>query len=58
MWDFIDQMPQARFQPTNLGSWPEVRAAVRERVGEAVAKGGNPKAVLESLDVTAVRAER
>ncbi|MET9545694.1 extracellular solute-binding protein [Streptomyces sp. NPDC006627] len=58
MWDFIDQMPQARFQPTNLGSWPEVRAAVRERIGEAVAEGGDPKAVLESLDVTAVQAER
>ncbi|MEV0258748.1 extracellular solute-binding protein [Streptomyces sp. NPDC050732] len=57
LWDFIDQMPQAQFQPTNLGSWPEVRSAVRRRIGEAVAKGGSPKAVLESLDEAATQAE-
>ncbi|MFI1679123.1 extracellular solute-binding protein [Streptomyces sp. NPDC020607] len=57
MWDFIDQMPQAQFQPTNLGSWPEVRSAVRRRVGEAVVKGGSPKEVLEALDAAAAQAE-
>ncbi|MEV5979148.1 extracellular solute-binding protein [Streptomyces sp. NPDC052114] len=57
MWDFIDQMPQAQFQPTTFGSWPEVRGAVRRRIGEAVAKDGNPKAVLEALDATAAQAE-
>ncbi|MEU6993167.1 extracellular solute-binding protein [Streptomyces sp. NPDC046465] len=57
MWDFIDQMPQAQFQPTNLGSWPEVRSAVRRHIGEAVAAGGNPKDVLESLDTAAAQAE-
>ncbi|MFH8609396.1 extracellular solute-binding protein [Streptomyces sp. NPDC018029] len=55
--DFIDQMPQAQFQPTNLRSWPEVRSAVRRRIGEAVVKGGSPKAVLESLDEAATQAE-
>ncbi|MEU8957559.1 extracellular solute-binding protein [Streptomyces sp. NPDC048518] len=57
MREFIDQMPQARFQPTNLGSWPKVRSAVRRHIGEAVAKGGDPRAVLEALDTTATRAE-
>ncbi|MFD4631196.1 extracellular solute-binding protein [Streptomyces sp. NPDC058284] len=57
MWDFIDQMPRAQFQPTHLGSWPEVRSAVRRHIGEAVAKGGNPREVLESLDTAATRAE-
>ncbi|MFF1378604.1 ABC transporter substrate-binding protein [Streptomyces sp. NPDC058308] len=57
MWDFIDQMPQAQFQPTNLGSWPEVRSAVRRHIGEAVDRGGDPKGVLESLDTAATRAE-
>ncbi|MFE0173771.1 ABC transporter substrate-binding protein [Streptomyces sp. NPDC059002] len=57
MWDFIDQMPLAQFQPTNLGSWPEVRGAVRKRIGAAVAVGGSPKAVLEDLDAAAAQAE-
>ncbi|MFF3644059.1 extracellular solute-binding protein [Streptomyces sp. NPDC002564] len=57
LWDFIDQMPVAQFQPTNLGSWPKVRSAVRAHIGEAVAEGARPKAVLESLDAVAVRAE-
>ncbi|MET7359137.1 extracellular solute-binding protein [Streptomyces sp. NPDC005562] len=57
MREFIDQMPQARFQPTNLGSWPKVRSAVRRHIGEAVGKGGDPRAVLEALDTTATRAE-
>ena len=55
--EFIDQMPQARFQPTNQASWPEVRTAVRRRIGEAVAPGGDPGAVLESLDAAAAQAE-
>ncbi len=57
LWDFIDQMPQARFQPTNLASWPQVRTAVRQHVGEAVARGGDPRAVLKSLDAAAAQAE-
>ncbi|MFG2501479.1 extracellular solute-binding protein [Streptomyces sp. NPDC048441] len=57
LWKFIDQMPQARFQPVSLRSWPTVRAAIRKEIGPAVMKGGNPKAVLESLDTAAAQAE-
>lgn len=57
LWKFIDQMPQAQFQPVNLRSWPTVRAAIRKEIGAAVAKGGNPGAVLESLDTAAAQAE-
>ncbi|MGW6273004.1 MULTISPECIES: extracellular solute-binding protein [unclassified Streptomyces] len=57
LWKFIDQMPQAEFQPVNLRSWPTVRAAIRKEIGAAVTKGGDPGAVLESLDATATQAE-
>lgn len=57
LWKFIDQMPQAQFQPVNLRSWPTVRAAIRKEIGAAVLKGGSPRAVLESLDATAAQAE-
>ncbi|MEV8321435.1 extracellular solute-binding protein [Streptomyces sp. NPDC059900] len=56
LWKFIDQMPQAQFQPVGMRSWPTVRAAIRKEIGAAVTKGGNPGAVLESLDATAARA--
>ncbi|MFE6158590.1 extracellular solute-binding protein [Streptomyces sp. NPDC056486] len=57
LWKFIDQMPQAQFQPVGLRSWPTVRAAIRKEIGAAVTKGGNPGSVLESLDAKAARAE-
>ncbi|MEV0317165.1 extracellular solute-binding protein [Streptomyces sp. NPDC050658] len=57
LWKFIDQMPQAQFQPVNMRSWPTVRAAIRKEIGGAVMKGGDPSAVLESLDTTATQAE-
>ncbi|MEU5955085.1 extracellular solute-binding protein [Streptomyces sp. NPDC047525] len=57
LWKFIDQMPQAQFQPVSLRSWPTVRAAIRKEIGAAVTKGGNPGAVLEALDTTAAQAE-
>ncbi|MFF1711087.1 extracellular solute-binding protein [Streptomyces sp. NPDC058268] len=57
LWKFIDQMPQAQFQPVSLRSWPTVRAAIRKEIGAAVTKGGDPGAVLASLDTTAAQAE-
>lgn len=57
LWKFIDQMPQAQFQPGNLRSWPTVRAAIRKEIGAAVMNGGSPEGVLESLDTTATQAE-
>ncbi|MFF3495758.1 extracellular solute-binding protein [Streptomyces sp. NPDC002795] len=50
LWKFVDQMPDAEFHPVGLRSWPKVRSAVRERIGEAVAPGGSPARVLEALD--------
>ncbi|MFZ3558112.1 extracellular solute-binding protein [Streptomyces sp. BH055] len=50
LWKFVDQMPDAEFHPVGLRSWPKVRSAVRERIGAAVAPGGNPARVLEDLD--------
>jgi multiple sugar transport system substrate-binding protein len=57
LWKFIDQMPQAQFQPVNLRSWPTVRAAIRKEIGAAVVKGGDPRTVLKSLDTAAAQAE-
>ncbi|MER7578287.1 ABC transporter substrate-binding protein, partial [Streptomyces sp. NPDC126514] len=57
LWKFIDQMPRAEFQPVNQASWPDVRAAIREDIGSAVVRGGNPREVLQTLDTTASRAE-
>jgi multiple sugar transport system substrate-binding protein len=57
LWKFIDQMPRAEFQPVNQSSWPDVRAAIREDIGSAVVRGGNPRAVLQALDTKASRAE-
>ncbi|MFJ8933387.1 extracellular solute-binding protein [Streptomyces sp. NPDC102364] len=50
LWKFVDQMPDAEFHPVGLRSWPKVRSAVRERIGGAVAPGGDPAQVLEALD--------
>ncbi|MFI9048548.1 extracellular solute-binding protein [Streptomyces sp. NPDC053427] len=57
LWKFIDQMPKAEFAPVNRSSWPKVRDAVRDRIGDAVRAGGDPRATLESLQLTANSAE-
>ncbi|MEV5675955.1 MULTISPECIES: extracellular solute-binding protein [unclassified Streptomyces] len=57
LWPFIDQLPQARFAPVNMRSWPEVRSAIRRDVGRAVLSGGDPAVVLKSLDDAAAKAE-
>ncbi|MFJ9413480.1 extracellular solute-binding protein [Streptomyces sp. NPDC101227] len=54
---FIDQMPKAQFHPVNRSSWPKVRDAVRDRIGDAVMARGNPLSTLESLQLTAHMAE-
>ncbi|MER5439802.1 extracellular solute-binding protein [Streptomyces sp. NPDC002790] len=50
LWKFVDQLPDAEFHPVGLRSWPKVRSAVRQRIGESVTPGGSPAQVLESLD--------
>ncbi|WP_233521320.1 extracellular solute-binding protein [Streptomyces triticagri] len=54
---FIEQLPRARFQPSALHSWPAVRSAVRENIGAAVRRDGDPAAVLSRLQSTASQAE-
>ncbi|MDI3387761.1 extracellular solute-binding protein [Streptomyces sp. B-S-A8] len=54
---FIDQLPRARFQPTGMRSWPAVRKEIRTEIGGAVRPGGDPDAVLRSLQAGATRSE-
>lgn len=56
---FVDQMPEAGFQPLGHRSWPEVRARVQRAMGGAVtAKGPDPRSVLASLQAAADTAEK
>ncbi|MGW1108369.1 ABC transporter substrate-binding protein [Streptomyces sp. NPDC002540] len=57
LWPFIDQLTDAQFAPVNIRSWPAVRGVIRTDVGRAVLKGGDPGAVLKSLDESAVKAD-
>ncbi|MFJ4715064.1 extracellular solute-binding protein [Streptomyces sp. NPDC088785] len=50
LWPFVRQLPDAEFHPVGLRSWATVRAAVRQRIGQAVAPGGSPAHVLQALD--------
>ncbi|MBO1337196.1 extracellular solute-binding protein [Streptomyces sp. VRA16 Mangrove soil] len=50
LWPFVAELPVAEFHPVGLRSWATVRAAIRERIGAAVAPGGDPAHVLEALD--------
>ncbi|WP_240979516.1 extracellular solute-binding protein [Streptomyces sp. HNM0574] len=49
LWRFLDQLSEAEYYPDGKVSWAHVSAAVKERIGSAVEKGGNPKNVLSSL---------
>ncbi|TGG83423.1 ABC transporter substrate-binding protein [Streptomyces albus] len=56
---FIDQMPDAEFQPMGRRSWPAVRTRVQRTIGKAVEpKGPSPRAVLDALQKAADEAER
>ncbi|MER7986629.1 extracellular solute-binding protein [Streptomyces noursei] len=54
---FIDQMPRAEFHPVGRSTWPKVRDTLRQRIGAAVKPGGNPRALLKTLQTTAEAAE-
>ncbi|GGV83208.1 hypothetical protein GCM10015535_25820 [Streptomyces gelaticus] len=54
---FVEQLADAHFAPVNMRSWPAVRGAIRTDVGQAVMKGGDPGAVLASLDESAIKAD-
>ncbi|MDJ1130369.1 extracellular solute-binding protein [Streptomyces iconiensis] len=56
---FIDQMPDAEFQPLGRRTWPGVRTRMQRSIGKAVAKKGpDPRSVLSSLQVAADTAEK
>ncbi|MGY0068164.1 extracellular solute-binding protein [Streptomyces sp. QTS137] len=54
---FLDQLPTAELYPVGNTSWADVNAAVKQRIGKAVAPGGSPEGVLGELQATATRAE-
>lgn len=56
---FVDQMPDAEFQPLGHRSWPGVRARIQRTMGGAVTeKGRDPRSVLASLQAAADTAEK
>ncbi|MET8825837.1 extracellular solute-binding protein [Streptomyces sp. NPDC004610] len=54
---FLDELPLSELYPVSRTSWATVSAEVKTEIGTAVAPGGNPGAVLEELQSTALRAE-
>lgn len=54
---FLDELPQSELPPVGKTSWAAVSAAVKQRIGQAVAPNGSPAAVLGRLQSTATRAE-
>lgn len=54
---FLDQLPVSELPPVGKTSWAAVSAAVKQRIGQAVAPNGSPAAVLGQLQSTASRAE-
>ncbi len=54
---FLEELPGARLYPVDKTSWAQVSAAVKQRIGGAVASGGDPREVLQGLQQVALRAE-
>ncbi|GGY95444.1 solute-binding protein [Streptomyces poonensis] len=54
---FLDELPETELYPVGKTSWAEVSAAVKQRIGEAVAPDGDPRAVLDELQQVALKAE-
>ncbi|MFJ9908582.1 ABC transporter substrate-binding protein [Streptomyces sp. NPDC101152] len=54
---FLDQLPVSELPPVGKTSWAAVSAAVKQRIGQAVAPNGSPAAVLGQLQSTASRAD-
>ncbi|WP_405877506.1 ABC transporter substrate-binding protein [Streptomyces sp. NBC_00005] len=54
---FLDQLPLSELYPVDKTSWAAVAAAVKKRIGQAVAPGGSPAATLAQLESTASTAE-
>ncbi|MER6347606.1 extracellular solute-binding protein [Streptomyces sp. NPDC001595] len=54
---FLKELPLAELYPVGRTSWAQVSAEVKKRIGQAVAPGGSPSAVLGKLEATALTAE-
>ncbi|MFJ2905430.1 ABC transporter substrate-binding protein [Streptomyces sp. NPDC087212] len=54
---FLDELPQSELYPVGRTSWAEVAAAVKQRIGAAVAPGATPATVLKQLETTATKAD-
>ncbi|MGY1579949.1 ABC transporter substrate-binding protein [Streptomyces sp. MN13] len=54
---FLKELPLAELYPVGKTSWADVSAQVKKRIGQAVAPGGSPSAVLGKLESAALAAE-
>ncbi|GGW14729.1 solute-binding protein [Streptomyces capoamus] len=54
---FLEQLPTSELYPVGKTSWAAISAAVKQNIGQAVAPGGNPAAVLTRLESTAAAAD-
>ncbi|MEU2712421.1 extracellular solute-binding protein [Streptomyces sp. NPDC007205] len=54
---FLEQLPTSELYPVGKTSWAAVSAAVKQNIGQAVAPGGSPSAVLSRLQATATAAD-
>lgn len=54
---FLEELPLSELYPVGRTSWAAVSAAVKKRIGGAVASGGSPTSVLAGLQSTALEAE-
>ncbi|KPI03179.1 hypothetical protein OK074_0480 [Actinobacteria bacterium OK074] len=53
LWGGLDSLQNMRLYPLSETNWSEVATAIRRRIGAAVAPGGDPRTVLESIEKTA-----
>lgn len=53
LWSGLDTLQNLRLYPVAETNWSEVAASIRARIGKAVAPGGDPRKVLESIAKTA-----
>ncbi|MGW2648621.1 extracellular solute-binding protein [Streptomyces sp. NPDC001393] len=54
---FLDELPTSELYPVGKTSWATVSAAVKRNIGQALAPGGDPAAVLTRLQSTATAAD-
>ncbi|WP_456243066.1 ABC transporter substrate-binding protein [Streptomyces luteolifulvus] len=54
---FLKELPLSELYPVGKTSWADVSAHIKQQMGQAVAPGGDPKAVLKRLQGTASAAQ-